>query len=53
MLLDVIYIPIIIMLGLGFINVFRSDISDYDEVMLKRLFFYHLLMGVYNFFFIF
>ena len=52
MLLDVIYIPIIIMLGLGFINVFRSDISDHDEVMLKRLFFYHLLMGVYYCFFI-
>ena len=52
MLLDVIYIPIIIMLGLGFINIFRSDISDHDEVMLKRLFFYHLLMGVYYCFFI-
>lgn len=52
MLLDVIYIPIIIMLGLGFINIFRSDISGHDELMLKRLFFFHLLMGAYFCFFI-
>ena len=52
MLLDVIYIPIIIMLGLGFINIFRDELSDYDELMLKRLFFFHLLMGAYFCFFI-
>ena len=34
MLLDVIYIPIIIMLGLGIINIFRDVLSDYDELML-------------------
>lgn len=52
MLLDVIYIPIIILLGLGFINIFRNDISDYDELMLKRLLFFHLFMGTYYCFFI-
>ncbi|WDF46950.1 hypothetical protein PQ459_00375 [Chryseobacterium sp. KACC 21268] len=40
------------MLGLGFINIFRNDISDNDEIMLKRLFFFHLLMGAYYCFFI-
>lgn len=52
MLLDVIYIPIIIMLGLGFINLFRNELSAYDELMLKRLLFFHLLIGAYFCFFI-
>ncbi|MCD9853808.1 hypothetical protein LUD75_03785 [Epilithonimonas sp. JDS] len=52
MFLDIIYIPIIIALGLGFINLFRNEISAYDELMLKRLLFFHLLMGAYFCFFI-
>ena len=40
------------MLGLGFIGLFSKDLSPYDELMLKRLFFFHLLMGAYYCFFI-
>ena len=52
MFLDIIYIPIIILLGLGFISLFNKDLSANDEVMLKRLLFFHLIMGVYYCFFI-
>lgn len=52
MFLDILYIPIIIMLGLGFISLFSKDLSAHDELMLKRLFFFHLLMGTYYCFFI-
>lgn len=47
MILDLLYIVIIIILGLGFISFFRNDLSERDERMLKYLFFFHLLMGVY------
>lgn len=52
MLLDLIYIPIIIVLGLGFINLFSSQLSERDQRMLKNLFFFHLLIGTYYCFFI-
>ena len=52
MILDLLYIAIIIILGLGFISLFRNDLSERDEKMLKYLFFFHLLMGVYYCFFI-
>ncbi len=52
MILDLIYIPIIILLGLSFINLFSSQLTDYDKSMLKKLFFFHLLMGTYYCFFI-
>lgn len=52
MLLDLIYIPIIIVLGLGFINLFSSQLSERDHRMLKNLFFFHLLIGTYYCFFI-
>lgn len=52
MVLDLIYIPIIIMLGLGFINLFSSQLSERDHSMLRYLLFFHLLLGVYYCFFI-
>lgn len=53
MLLDFIYIPTIVILGLGFINLFSKELSVRDELMLKRLFFFHLLIGAYFCFFIY
>jgi len=52
MILDLIYIPIIIVLGLGFINLFSSQLTVRDTDMLKKLFFFHLMLGVYYCFFI-
>lgn len=51
-MLDFIYIPIIVVLGLGFIHLFRRDLSDQDASMLQKLFFFHLVMGTYYCFFI-
>lgn len=50
MLLDLFYIPIIIMLGMGFINIFSSQLNERDMMMLRRLFFFHLLIGFYYWF---
>lgn len=47
MILDLLYIAVIILLGLGFISLFRSELSERDDRMLRYLFFFHLLMGVY------
>lgn len=52
MILDLIYIPLIIILGLGFINLFSSQLTERDQSMLKKLFFFHLLLGTYYCFFI-
>lgn len=52
MILDLIYIPLIIVLGLGFINLFSSQLTDRDRQVLRKLFFFHLLMGTYYCFFI-
>ncbi len=52
MILDLIYIPLIIVLGLGFINLFSSQLTDRDQQVLRKLFFFHLLMGTYYCFFI-
>ncbi len=52
MLLDLIYIPLIIVLGLSFINLFSSQLTDRDQQVLRKLFFFHLLMGTYYCFFI-
>lgn len=47
MILDVLYISIIILLGLAFITLFRKDLTERDEKMLRKLFFFHLLIGAY------
>lgn len=52
MILDLIYIPLIMVLGLGFINLFSSQLTDRDQSMLKKLFYFHLLLGTYYCFFI-
>ena len=51
-MLDLLYIPIIVVLGLGFINLFSSQLTDRDQQVLRKLFFFHLLMGTYYCFFI-
>lgn len=52
MVLDLLYIPIIVLLGLGFINLFSSQLTERDQQVLRKLFFFHLLMGTYYCFFI-
>ena len=52
MMLDLIYIPLIIVLGLSFINLFSSQLTERDQQVLRKLFFFHLLMGTYYCFFI-
>lgn len=52
MLLDLFYIPIIILIGLGFIKLFNKDLSERDHRMLRNLLFFHLFLGVYYCYFI-
>lgn len=52
MILDLIYIPLIIVLGLSFINLFSSQLTERDQQVLRKLLFFHLLMGTYYCFFI-
>ncbi len=51
-MLDFIYIPIIIVLGLGYINLFQNQLTESDRRSLISLFFFHLLIGAYFCFFI-
>lgn len=53
MSLDFLYIPIIILLGLAFIRKWRNEISPKNLKVLRYLFFFHLLIGVYYCFFIY
>ena len=52
MILDLIYIPLIMVLGLGFIDLFSSQLTERDQQVLRKLLFFHLLMGTYYCFFI-
>src|SRR5690606_27252126 len=52
MALDFLYIPLIVMAGMGFISLFRSELSPVNFKALQYLFFFHLLLGVYYCFFI-
>ena len=52
MLLDVLYIPIIISIGLLFINRVTISLGVQHQAILKKLLFFHLLIGVYYCFFI-
>lgn len=52
MLLDFIYFPIIVFLGLGFIRLFSGQLDEKDLSNLRNLFFFHILLGVYYCFFI-
>jgi hypothetical protein len=50
-MLDIILLLLIIASGLFFINSFKSSLSNYDINILKNLFYYHLVFGVYYIFF--
>jgi hypothetical protein len=50
-MLDFLYLPIIIVLGLGFITIFQKQLSEYDVLVLRKLFFFHLILGAYYCFF--
>lgn len=50
MALDLIYIPIIILLGLAFIETFRKEMTKSNHKALQYLFFFHLLLGLAYFF---
>ena len=52
MALDFLYIPLIVMAGMGFINLFRTELSPNNYKSLQYLFFFHLALGVYYCFFI-
>jgi hypothetical protein len=52
MILDFIYIPLIILIGLGFTNLFKKDLTPPNFQALRYLFFFHLLLGTYYCFFI-
>ncbi|MFA7448723.1 MAG: hypothetical protein WCY77_09825 [Weeksellaceae bacterium] len=50
MALDFIYIPLIVLIGLGFINQFEKKMSAANYKALRYLFFFHLLLGLAYFF---
>ncbi|MBA5628917.1 hypothetical protein [Moheibacter lacus] len=52
MAMDVLYIPLIIMLGIGFINLFKKELTPQNFKTLQLLFFFHLVAGAYYCFFI-
>lgn len=52
MVLDLIHIPVIIIMGFGFICIFTNRLTEREQGMLKKLFFFHLILGAYYCFFI-
>ena len=52
MLLNFIYLPLIIALGFSFINIFKNQIGEKHISVLRKLFLFHLLIGLYFCFFI-
>jgi len=52
MAMDFLYIPLIILLGMGFINLFKKELTPKNFQVLQYLFFFHLLAGTYYCFFI-
>ncbi|MEI7508614.1 MAG: hypothetical protein WCJ62_04040 [Flavobacterium sp.] len=50
--MDILFILFIIGLGLLFINSFKTKLESYNISILQKLFFYHLIFGVYYCFFI-
>lgn len=50
--MDVLFCIIFFGLGFGFINRFKSELSTVDILTLKKLFCYHILFGIYYYFFI-
>src|SRR5690606_20429411 len=52
MAMDILYIPLIILLGMGFIGLFKKELTPKNFQALQYLFFFHLLIGTYYCFFI-
>ena len=52
MLLNCIYIPLIVFLGFSFIRLFANQVGEENSATLRKLFIFHLLIGVYFCFFI-
>lgn len=50
--MDILFTALFIVLGLVFINSFRSKLSQNNYSTLKQLYFFHLLFGVYYCFFV-
>ena len=50
--MDILFTALFIVLGLVFINSFRSKLSPNNYSTLKQLYFFHLLFGVYYCFFV-
>jgi len=49
--MDTLFIIIIVILGLGFVNLFKSQIPDNEINNLRKLWFFHMLVGTGFYFF--
>ncbi|UPQ79282.1 hypothetical protein M0M57_00230 [Flavobacterium azooxidireducens] len=43
--MDILFFIIIVILGLGFVNLFKSQLPDNEMSILKKLWFFHMLVG--------
>lgn len=50
--MDIIFLIVVIALGLGFISSFKNELNLTHLQTLRKLFFYHLIFGVYYCFFV-
>lgn len=50
--MDILFLLFIIVLGLGFITSFKNEIGAFELQQLRKLWFFHLLFGVYYCFFV-
>jgi hypothetical protein len=51
--MDFLFVIIFVLLGFFFVNSFRTSLSQNNFTTLKQLYFYHLLFGIYYYFFVF
>lgn len=50
--MDFIIIPLFVLFGIKFTSLFKNDLDDYSLSILKKLWYYHIIFGVYYCFFI-
>lgn len=50
--MDIFFLLIIIILGLGFVSSFKNELGAVELQQLRKLWFYHLIFGVYYCFFV-
>lgn len=50
--MDIIFLIVVIALGLGFITSFKNELDSVNLQHLRKLFFYHLVFGIYYCFFV-